>query len=444
MRIIIIGTGEVGRHISNTLSGQKHDVTVVERDPARAAMLQNQLDALVVEGNGASPKFLHGIGADGADLLLAVTEKDEVNVLAAASGHRLGVKRTLARVREADYFGGDSAFVKDVLGVDLLIDPERTTADDLADTLGVPGAVNIDTFAEGRIALVEVAITKRSPLCGVVVAERAGPRPHSIVGVLRDGRAVIPTAHERLGPGDHVVAAAAREDVARVAEYIDGAPRRVNDVVVFGGGKIGFHLAKRLERDDFEVKVIEVDEHRARHLGEKLPHAVVLHEEEVSEEAFLTHGIDQAGAFVACAGDDRTNLLASMHAKRLGTNLCLAVVSREQYVPLVDALGIDAAFSLRLTTAEAILRFVHAESLQAIHLLLSGAEVLDLHAFENCAMVGQKIGHINSLKDAEVGGIVRDKRVIIPEDGEPIRAGDRVLVFRLQGGSSEVEQAFNA
>lgn len=444
MRIIIIGTGEVGQHIAKTLSDEHHDVTVVERDEARVEALQNQLDALVVAGNGASPKFLHDIDAGGADLLLAVTEVDEVNVLAAASGHRLGVERTLARVRDADYFGSDASFVRDVLGIDLLIDPERATAHDLADTLLVPGAVHVEYFAEGRIALAEAVLTERSPLIGVVVGERERARPHSIIAVLREGHATIPAAHETLAVGDHVLVAAAREDIGAVIAHNEGGAERIGDVVVFGGGKIGVHLAQRLEEHGLEVKLMERDPERARWLAERLPDSLVLQEEDVSREALLTHGVDRAGAFVACAGDDRTNLLAAMHAKRLGTRLCFAVVSREEYVPLVDALGIDAAFSLRLTTAEAILRFVRASSVRAMHLMLTGSEVLDLHADPDSPIVGCHTDSDGLLAGCEVGAILRDERVVIPDESTHVEAGDRVLVFRLAGAPGEVADAFDA
>lgn len=158
----------------------------------------------------------------------------------------------------------------------------------------------------------------------------------------------------------------------------------------------------------------------------------------------LGHGIDQAGAFVACAGDDRTNLLAALYAKRLGARLCLAVVSREQYVPLVDALGIDAAFSLRLTTAEAILRHVRSDSVRSVHLTLSGAEVLDLHADPGAAIVGESVASAGHLEGCEIAAITRDDAVIIPEQEARIEAGDRVLIFRLAGAAPRLERAFDA
>jgi len=443
VRIIIVGSGEVGLHVANTLSGEKHDVTVIERDEERSVFAQSKLDALVVTANGASPRVLTEVGAGEVDLLLAVTDIDEVNLLAAAAAHRLGCDRTLARVRETDFSAADG-FVTDVLGVDALIDPEQATADDLAETLLVAGAVHVEYFGDGRIALAEVILRQGSPLVGTIVAERKRVRPHAIVGILRHGRVVIPAHDERLEAGDHLFVAAAREDVGVIAAGIDSAAEAIGDAVVFGGGKVGYHLACRLHAHEFDLKVIERDPDRARFLAERLPQAVVLQETELSKEAFVTHSIDRATAFVACAGDDRTNLLAALHAKQLGAHLCLAVVSSEQFVPLVDALGVDAAFSLRLTTAEAILRFVRSDALRAMHLTLSGAEVLDLHADPGSPVEGAPAETVGLLEGCEVGAILRDDKVVIPEQGDRVEAGDRVLLFRLRGAAEGVERAFDA
>lgn len=444
MRVIVIGTGEVGQHIAGALSDEHHDVTVVERDETRTGALQNQLDALVVSGNGASPKFLAEIGAGDADLLLAVTEFDEVNVLAAAAGHRLGVERTLARVRDPEFYDAEDDFIREVLGIDQLIDPERATANDIVSTLLVPGAVHVEYFADGGLALAEAVLPETSPLIGGLVRERELVRPHSIVGVIRNGTVTIPAADERLEVGDHVMVAAASGEVAAVIAHIDGDVEPVRDAVVFGGGKIGYFVASRLLEEDFDVKVIEEDRNRATWLAERLPKALTLHEDDLSEETLLIHGIDRAGAFVACAGDDRTNLLATMFAKRVGAGMCLAVVSREQYVPLVDALEIDAAFSLRLNTAEAIMRFARAQSVRTMHLLLCGAEALELMADEGSDIVGQRVDGSGPLEGCEVGAIVRDGEVIIPVPEDEIAAGDRVLLFRLPGEAEAAERSFDA
>jgi len=445
MRVVVIGAGEVGQNITNTLSAARHDVTVVDRDAARVASLQNRLDALVLVGNGASPRLLDELGVGSADLLLAVTQSDESNVISALAAHQLGTARTVARVRDDDYFGADESFAHDILGIDFVIHPERTTADDLAEAIMLPGAIRVEYFGDGRVAVAETILSEVSPLVDGPLSDRRMVRPHYIVGFVRDGVPATASADDRLRIGDRVLVAAAREHIREVVAYLAGEAQRVRDVVIFGGGRVGLPLARRLESArGFDVTVMERDAERARHIAEHLEQAVVLHEEGVSKEAMLRHGVDHAGAFVACAGDDRANLLAAVHARQLGAEMCLAVVSREDFVPLVAALGIDAAYSPRLATAEAILRFARGEHVRAMHLLFSGAELLELHVEPGSPSDGRPIDGLELPEGAQIAAMLRGDQVIIQHEGTRIEGGDRVLLFGPRGTSASVERRFAA
>lgn len=445
MRAIVIGIGEVGQHIARTLSAERHDVTVIDRDVARVESMQDELDALVLAGNGASPKFLREIGADGADLLCAVTQSDEANVIAALAGHQLGAGRTVARVRDADYFGANEYFARDVLGIDFIIHPERATAEDLAEAILLPGAVHVEHFADGRVALAEAILSNRSPLVGQPLGQRRIVRPHMIVGLIRAGRALAAEPGHRPKVGDHILIAAARDDIGPVVAHLAGQAAKIRDAMIFGGGRIGLPLAHHLEAvDRFKVTVMERDPERARHIAEQLTASTVLHEEGVGKDALLAHGVDQAGAFIASAGDDRANLLAALNAKRLGANLCLAVVSRDEYTPLVDALGIDAGFSPRLVTAEAILRAVRGGGVEAVHLLLGGAEVVEVQLDPRCRADGRTVGEAEATAYTHIAAIARDGKVIIPDGAERLRGGDRIVVFNARRGVAEIARAFKA
>jgi trk system potassium uptake protein len=445
MRVIVIGIGEVGQHIARTLSAERHDVTVVDADGVRVESMQGELDALVVAGNGASPKFLREIGADEADLLCAVTQSDEVNVIAALAGARLGARRTVARVRDAEYFGEDTSFARDQLGIDFVINPERATAEDLAEAILLPGAVHVEYFVDGRVAVAESILTNRSPLVGQPLHSRRLVRPSFVFGLIRDGRAIAAEPGHRPKVGDHVLVGAAREDIAAVIAHTAGHASRVRDVIVFGGGRVGLPLARRLEASrGFRVTVMERDGERARHIAEQLRDTIVLHEEGVSKDALLAHGVDRAGAFVACAGDDRSNLLAALHARQLGADLCLAVVSREEFTPLVDALGVDAAFSPRLVTAEAILRAVRGPNVHAMYLLAGGAEVVEVEAAPGCGAEGRSVEIANVRGGTHITAIVRNGRVVIPSGEETVAAGDRLVVFNTRQGVADLRKAFDA
>lgn len=444
MRVIVIGVGQVGQHVARRLSAERHDVTVVDGDAARVEAMQGELDALVVHGNGASPRFLREIGAGDAGLVCAVTTSDEANIIAALAAHQLGAKTTVARVRDSELFGDDPRQA-DLLGIDHVINPEHAVAQDLAEAIALPGAVHVEKFAGGRVAVAEVILTDRSPLVGRPIGQRRPVRPSFVFGLLRDGRAIPAEALHVPKVGDHVLVSAAKEDIGAVVGQIAGRATRAKDVIVFGGGRVGLHLVRMLEKGrSFRVTLMERDEDRARRVAEKVSSTTVLHEEGLGKDALLAHGVDRVGAFVACAGDDRVNLLAALNARQLGADLSLAVVSREEYTPLVDALGVDAAFSPRLVTAEAILRAVRGESVHAMYLLAGGAEVVEVQADPGCRAEGRTIEDTNMAASTYVIALVRGDRVLMPRDSERVRKDDRLVVFNTRQGVSDLRRTFAA
>jgi trk system potassium uptake protein len=443
VKAIVIGAGEVGRNVARTLSTDGHEVTVIDNDEGRCGALAAELDALVVHGNGASPRVLREVEAGSMDLLAAVSDSDEANIIAALAAGQLGTRTTVARVRDPDFFGPDESFARDVLGIDFVIDPDRATASDIAEAIKLPGAVSVEYFSDRRLALAEVIVTDSSPLVGIELAKRDRPHPAYIVGVSRGGEARLTRPELVPQTGDHLLVAMPTEHARAAVAHFAATTREVRDCVIFGGGKIGLRLAKLLEGTRVRVTLLERDAARARFLAERLPRTTILHDEGVSREAQEAAGVDDADAFVACAGEDRANLLAALHAKRLGADLCLSVVSREEFTPLVDAVAIDAAFSPRLITAEAILRFVHTRTVRAIHLLRSGFEVIELEAEEGARIVGKGIGETHGmLRGCRVGAILRGDQALIPQTGTEIRAGDRVLMLGVAGALAGVEPVF--
>lgn len=443
MRALVIGAGKVGVNVARTLTGDGHDVVVVDNDERRAADLQPELDALVVHGNGASPRLLAEVNAGDADLVAAVTEVDEVNVIAALASRQLGARTTVARVRDPDFFGPDETFAHDVLGIDLVIDPDRATASDIARALVLPGSVAVEHFGDDRIVLAEVIVTPDSPVSGVPLGERERPFPAYIVGISRGEETMLTRPDLVPQPGDHLLVTAPRECVGKAIAHLCGRVEEVRDCVIFGAGSIGMHLARLLEDTKVRVKMFERDEQRARYVAERLRRTTVLHEEGISREAQEAAGVDEADAFVACAGDDRANLLAALYAKRLGADMCLAVVSREEFTPLVDALPIDAAYSPRLITSEAILRFVHARVVRGIYLTRSGFEVIELEAEPGAPIVGKVVGETHGmLSGKRVGAVLRGGEVLMPPQRIEIQARDRVLMLGVEGSLAEAEPLF--
>ncbi len=448
MRVIVIGAGEVGLNLARTLGSDGHDVTIVDTESSRCASLEGELDALIVEGNGASPRVLREIGVQKADLLAAVTQVDEVNLIAAMGAKQINPEMTtVARVRDPDFTGSDAddETTRGPFGIDFVIDPDHATAHDIAEAVLLPGAVSVEYFGDNRLGLAEVILSPDSRLIGNPLAKRERRHPAYIVGWSRAGNAELARGDHVLEAGDHLIVVAPKEALAEAVADFAGKTREVKKCIVFGGGRIGLRLANIFEKTSVQTTVLEREESRARRVAEQLGSTLVLHEEGLSREAMLQSGVGDVDAFVACAGDDRANLLAALNAKRLGADLCLSVVSREEFVPLVDALEIDAAFSPRLITAEAILRFVHTRALRAMHLLRSGFEALELEVEDGALIIGKQLGHTGGiLRGCRVGAILRNDEIIVASEGTEILAGDRVLMLGVEGTLHDIEPAFLA
>jgi trk system potassium uptake protein TrkA len=450
MRVIVIGAGEVGLNLARTLVTDGHSVTMVDSSPARCTTLEGELDALVIEGNGASPRVLREVGVENADLVAAVTQIDEANLIAAMGAKQINPKMTtVARVRDPDFARANGheqeRGVRGPFGIDFVIDPDHATARDIAEAILLPGAVSVEYFGDDRLGLAEVIVGADSPLIGQPLALRERAAPSYIVGWSRGGSAKLAEGEDVLEAGDHLIVVAATDNLAATVATFAGKARKVKRCIVFGGGRIGLRLARIFEPEPISVTVLEREAERARTVAERLGNTLVLHEEGLSRDAMLQSGVDEADAFVACAGDDRANLLAALNAKRLGADLCVSVVSREEFVPLVDALDLDAAFSPRLITAEAILRFVHTRALRAMHLLRSGFEALELEVESGSRIAGRELGRTGGLlRGCRVGAILRDEQVLIPDVGSEIKAGDRVLMLGVEGTLRDVEPTFTA
>ena len=443
MKTLVIGAGEVGTNIARTLIADGQEVTVIERDPVRAEQARIELDALVIEGNGASPRLLKEIGVSDFDLLAAVTTIDEVNIIASLSAKSEGVGTAVARIRDPDFFEEGRASETGVMGIDFVIDPDRATAEDIAETIAIPGSVSVEYFGDGQLAMVELIVGEDSPLVGRPLSERERPHPAYIVGGSRGGVPFLARPETVPEVGDHLILSTASANVKDAVAHLVGRVEPIRDVVIFGGGRIGLPLARALETKNVAVTVLERDAGRSAELAAALGRALVINDEGISKEAQEDANVGSAGAFVACAGDDRANLVATLNARRAGAGLCLATISREEFSPLVDALGLDASFSPRLIAAEAILRFVHTKGVRAIHFFRTGFEAMEMEVEPGAEIIGMAIGETHGiLGHCRVGALLHDDTIEIPTRGTEINEGDRLLVLGEQGTLRGIESSF--
>lgn len=437
-----MGAGEVGFNTAQMLSREGHEVTMVEQDEDRVSRVGEQLNALVLQGNGASPKMLTEIGAHKSELLIAVTDSDEVNITACLVAKAQGVERTVARIRNPDYYDSKEPFARDVLGIDFVIHTERAAAEEIRNALRVPGSVNVETFAEDNIEVAEVALKEDSPVAGSVVKDVELPEGSLIVGVVRDGETIIPQGDTELRAGDHMFLISERKNINRVVRAVSTDTEKVDEVMIFGGGKIGLRLALILEEEGISVKLVEKDEERAQYVASRLRKGLVLHDEGISRDFLLQERVDRTGAFIAATGDDRANLLAVMYAKQLGAKRTISVVSREEFAPLSEALGVDIAISPRLITAGAILRFVRKGDVMAVNVLESGAEMIEMRVPENSEVAGRSLSEVGFPDGAIVGAVLRNGDVVIPTGDEVLQKGDDAVIFTVESTVDEVERLF--
>ena len=442
MRTVIIGAGEVGSNTARMLSQEGHDVVLIEQDAILVERASEQLDALVIQGNGASPKLLKEAGIDRSDLLVAASSSDEANIIACLAAKAQGVQRTVARIHNEDYYDPKEPFAQEMLGIDFVIHTEQMAAEEIKDALLVPGAINVDAFAEGSIEVAEVILDGDSPAIGRELKDVRLPEQSLVVGLIRRGEALVPRGYTVLERRDHVLLISGQRRISEVVAAVASDTAPVREVTIYGGGRIGLRLALALEEVGISVRVIERDEERARYVASRLRRGFVLHDEGISRDFLLQERVDRTDAFVAVTGDDRANLLAAMYARQLGARSTIAGVSSGEFAPLADALGVDLTISPRLLAAEAILRFVRKGDVVNVALLQSGAEMIELRVPARCRVAGRPLSEVGFPEGAIVGALLRGSDVIIPTGREVLRSGDDAVVFTVENAVEEVERLF--
>jgi trk system potassium uptake protein len=442
LRTVIIGAGEVGLNTARLLSHEGHSVVLVEKDERLVEKATEELDALVIAGNGANPKLLREAGIDKTDLLIAASSSDEVNIIACLAAKAQGVSRTVARIHNSDYYEAGDPFAEEMLGIDYIIHTEQMAAHEIKEALLVPGAINVDSFAEDTIEVAEVILADGSEAVDRALKEVKLPDNSLIVGVVRGGEALVPRGDTVLRERDHALLISGRRQISDAVGALATNTAPVKEVTIYGGGRIGLRLALALEKAGMSVRVIERDESRARYVASQLRRGFVLHDEGISRDFLLQEGVDRTDAFVAVTGDDRANLLAAMYARQLGARMTIAGISRGEFAPLADALGVDVTISPRTLAAEAILRFVRKGEIIDVALLASGAEMIEMRVPERCRVAGRPLSEVGFPDGAIVGALLRDGDVVIPTGKEILRAGDDAVVFTVEDAVEEVENLF--
>jgi trk system potassium uptake protein len=436
-KIIILGAGQVGYSLAEALSADGHDITVVDRNRQRLQALKAELGVNVLVGFGAYPPVLEAAGARDAAMLIAVTDSDEVNMMACQVAATLfNVETRIARARARDYHEHPRLFGRDAVPVDMLISPEEIVTSQIQRLIEHPGALQVLDFAGGRVSLVGVRAYHGGPLVGRELRNLRRVRPGvqtRVAAIFRKDRAVVPDGDTVIEADDEVFFVSAKKNIRAVTAELRHLERSYHRVIVAGGGNIGRRLAEILA-DRYRVKVIERDPARARLLAIELPTEVLVLEGDGSDDRFLQE-IDVAHADVLCAvtNDDQSNIFAGMLAKRRGVRKVICLINRPSYVDLVQSGTIDIAVSPQLATVGALLARVREGGTATVHTLRRGAaEAIEtiVHGDSRTSqVVDRRIDELKLPEGTSIGALVREEEVIIPHHDTIIHAGDHAILF---------------
>jgi len=437
MKILILGAGQVGSSAAYHLSREEaNEVTVVDMRPDVLRELQDRLDIRTVVGHAAHPEVLDRAGANDADIVVALTDTDETNMVACQVAYTLFHTPTkIARIRAAEYMNAKDLFTQDAIPVDVRISPEQLVCEYIEQLILFPGASQVLDFAGGRVRLVGVKADRDGLLVGQRIATLKEHVPNTegrIAAIYRQGKAMLPEGDTVIQEGDEVFFIADRKDIRVFMSEMRRLEDPVRRVVIAGGGNIGLRLALALEQTN-QVKIIERDPQRARYISEQLNKAIVLVGDAADEELLLEENIDNVDVFCALTDSEEANILSSMLAKRLGSHKVMALINRASYVDLVEAGSIDIAISPQQVTIGSLLAHVRRGDVAKVHSLRRGAaEAIEAvaHGKEGeSKVVGRKIEDIDLPKGAAIVTLVRDGKVIIAHHDTVIETDDHVILF---------------
>ncbi|MCB2146978.1 MAG: Trk system potassium transporter TrkA [Deltaproteobacteria bacterium] len=445
MKIVIVGAGEVGFHIASRLAQENKDVVVIDFDPEALKRLSESLDVQTITGSGSSPAILEEAGIREAEIMLAVTDSDEVNLVACLMADTLSpTTKKLARLRGADFDRYHDTFKVNAPHIDTVINPDIEVVRTIERLMSVPGAVDVGEFADGRIKFVGVYLEPGSRLAGVRLADLPSilkeDRP-LIAAVVRDDQLIIPKGDNHLRDGDLVYFISEEKNLFKHLSIFDKHATPVKRVLIVGGGRIGYRLAKQLEGKLLSCKVIEKRAIRCDILAERLERTVVLHGDGSDQSLLVEENIHDTDLVVTLTSDEETNILTSLLAKRLGAKKTITQINKFSYFSLMSAIGIEQVVSPRLSAINTILQHIRrGKVLSAISIKGEEGEVMEALALPTSDIVSKPLKKIAFPKGSMVAGIIRQEAIIIPSGDSVIEPDDRIIIFATREAIPGVEK----
>ncbi|MEC7396827.1 MAG: Trk system potassium transporter TrkA [Pseudomonadota bacterium] len=453
MKVVICGAGQVGFSIARYLSAESNDVTVIDQSPDLIGKVNESLDVQAIVGHASHPDVLESAGVADADMIIAVTFADEVNMVACQIAHSIfNVPTKIARIRQQSYLEPMWAdlFSRDHMPIDVIISPELEVARAISRRMAVPGAFDMIPLADDKVRVIGIRCGEDCPVINTALRQLTGLFPDlniSIVAIVRGEDAFVPNSSDEMFAGDEVYFIADTEHVGRALatfgyEERQEASRRIT---IIGGGNIGLNLARFIQdMENVTGRIIESDSTRARRIVSTLHDTQVTHGDALDTEILEETNIQNADTVVAVSNDDETNILASLLAKRFGVERTIALVNRDTYTPLVTTLGIDVLVNPRAITVSTILQHIRRGRIRSVHSLRDGfAEVIEAEALDTSPLVGAPIAEVSFPSDVIIGAVVRDGEVIIARATTVIESGDRVILLSAAHSVKKVERMFS-
>lgn len=449
MKVIICGAGQVGWQIARHLSREQNDVVVVDNNPDLVRRATDTLDVQGIAGFASYPDVLERAGAEDADMIIAATHSDEVNMVTCQVAHSVfSIQRKVARLRSRSYLDAiySDIYRRDHLPIDVVISPEREVAEAAMLRLSVPAAFDTEVFMDGRAQFLGITIDEDCPVVNTPLrqlTELFSTLRGVVVGVRRDGTLFAPESSDQLFVGDSAYLFVHTEDVQRMLEVFGKAQTKQERLVILGAGNVGLAIAQQIEKSGGRgrAKVIERDRQRAELAAEALERTIVLHGDGLDSALLTEAGIDRADAMLAITDDDKTNMLAAVRAKAEGCQLAIALINDPTLVPLMGPLGIDAYINPRATTVSSILRHIRLGRVRTVYSVGDAeAEMIEAEVLSTSPLAGRKLREIDFPEGALMGGVLRDGIYLAPTGQLVIEAGDVVAIFAMASDVGEIER----
>ncbi len=452
MKIVIIGAGKVGYALAQQLSTENHDIIVIDNDFAALTHADDTLDVMCIKGNGASVQILKEAKISDSDLLIAVTNEDELNMICCVIGKKLGVKHTIARIRNTDYSNDEHEMLKKELELDMVINPEMDAAAEIFRLLQLPQAANVETFAHNLLEMVEFRVLELDPIINMDIQSVMKKLPTSVLfcAVKNNNKLIIPKGDYVFSQDDVVYVIGERANITKFFKYLGRTSHKTKNVTIIGGSRITIYLTWLLQEIGMDVKIIEINKERCIYLNEETPKALIIQGDGTDQDVLDNENINYADAFVALTDRDEENLISSLYAYQCEVPKVILKINRLNYIPIVKKLGLDSIISPKQTTANYIIRYVRAldnsfgSAVDKLYKILDGeAEVAEFTANSTTRELGMKFKNIALKKDVIIAAIVRNKKIIIPFGNDYIEEGDKVIVVAKSGFLFDLNDIYN-